>query len=88
MKRLQQSLNTDDDSFTYTVVGETEPSYRVDSNAYLHDLKSGTVIGKYKLDDNQWHLLIGGVLLKSSGPNTMFKLPEFELETLTVLVNQ
>lgn len=88
MKHLQQSLNTDDDSFTYTVSGEIEPSYRVDSNAYLHDLKNGVVIGKYELRAYQWHLFIGGVLLKSSGPNTMFNLPEFELETLTALVNQ
>lgn len=88
MKHLHQSLNTDDDSFTYTVSGETEPSYRVDSNGYLHDMKSGEIIGKYTMREYKWHLFIGGVLLKSSGPNTMFKLPEFELETLTVLVNQ
>lgn len=86
MKHLQQSLNTDDDSFTYTVSGETEPRYRVDSNANLFE--HGMYIGKYKLGDGQWHLYLDDVLYMSGPPNGLFKLPEFELKSLTALVNQ
>lgn len=87
MKRLIQDLNTQDDSFTYTVRGESEPTYRVDSNANLIDLKQGKTIGKYKLMHDQWHLYIDDVLIDSSGVNTLFHLPEFELKTLTALIN-
>jgi hypothetical protein len=88
MKYLYQELNCKDDSFTYTVYGEKEPSYRVDSNANLIDLKQGKTIGKYKLMHDQWHLYIDDVLIDSSGVNTLFYLPEFELKTLTSLVNK
>lgn len=87
-KHLRQELNTKDDSFTYTVRGESEPTYRVDSNANLIDLEQGKTIGKYRLMHDQWHLYIDDVLIDSSGVNTLFFLPEFELKTLTALVNK
>ena len=86
MKRLIQELNTQDDSFTYTVRGESEPTYKVDSNARL--FKKGKHIGDYRLQHDSWHLYIEGQLVKSSLPNTLFYLPEFELKTLTELINQ
>lgn len=88
MKRLRQELNTKDDSFTYTVVGESEPSYKVDSNANLIDLKQCKTIGRYKLSSNAWHLYINDELIDSSLPGTTFYLPEFEMITLTALVNK
>lgn len=88
MKRLTQDLNTQDDSFTYTVRGESEPTYKVDSSANLIDLKQGKTIGRYKLSSNAWHLYINDVLIESSAPGSTFYLPEFELKTLTALINQ
>lgn len=88
MKHLQQSLNTDDDSFTYTVSGETEPSYLVDSNGYLHDMKRDKNIGKFRLSNGTWSLYIGDVLYMTGPDRMMFGLPEFELKSLTALVNQ
>lgn len=88
MKRLIQEFNTRDDSFTYTVICEKEPSYKVDSDANLIDLKQGKTIGRYKLSSNAWHLYINDELIESSLPGTMFCLPEFELITLTELVNK
>ena len=87
MKHLQQSLNTSDDSFTYTVSGETEASYLVDSDGYLHDMKANRIIGKFKLGNDQWHLYIDDNLFMSGPPNGLFNLPEFEQEALTKLVN-
>lgn len=87
MKHLQQSLNTSDDSFTYTISGETEASYLVDSDGYLHDMKANKIIGKFKLGDSQWHLYIDDNLFMSGPPNELFNLPEFEQEALTKLVN-
>lgn len=86
MKQLHQSLNTDDDSFTYTVVGESEPRYRVDSNANLFE--RGAYIGCYKLRDSRWCFYINNHMVECTPPNSLFKLPEFELKTLTDLVNQ
>lgn len=88
MKHLYQHLNTNDDSFTYTVSGESEPTYKVDSSANLIDCKQGKVIGRYKLSSNAWHLYINDVLIESSPPGSTFYLPEFELKSLTALVNQ
>lgn len=88
MKHLNQVLDTLDDSFTYTVGGETEPTYRVDSDGYLHDIKKGEYIGKFKLGNAQWHLYIGDTLFMEGPENGLFKLPEFELKALTALVNQ
>ena len=87
-KRLCQELNTQDDSFTYTVLGEQEPSYKVDSSANLIDCKQGKVIGRYKLSSNAWHLYINDVLIESSPPGSTFYLPEFELKSLTELINK
>lgn len=88
MKHLYQELNTNDDSFIYTVSGESRPSYIVDSSAFLIDCKNGKVIGKYKLTCNQWHLYLDDVLFMSGPPNGLFKLPEFELKSLTALINR
>lgn len=85
MKRLKQDLNTSDDSFSYTLIGEAEPLYRVDNDGRL--TKSGVEIGKFVLGDNQWHLCIDGVMVDSGPQNGLFKLPEFELKALTSLVN-
>lgn len=88
MKRLIQKLNTQDDSFSYTVMGESEPTYKVDSSANLIDLKQGKTIGRYKLSNNAWHLYINDVLIDSSPQGSTFHLPEFELKSLTELVNK
>lgn len=90
MIRLNQVLNTTDDSFSYFVSGESEPTYLVDSDANLIHCKreSGTVIGRYKLGSNQWHLYLDDVLFMSGPPNGLFMLPEFELKSLTALINQ
>lgn len=86
MKRLIQKLNTQDDSFSYTVMDESEPTYKVDSGARLYE--KGKHIGDYRLRNDSWHLYIDGELVKSSLPNTLFHLPEFELKSLTELVNK
>lgn len=69
-------------------MGESEPTYKVDSSANLIDLKQGKTIGRYKLSSNAWHLYINDELIYSSLPGTTFYLPEFELKTLTTLVNK
>ena len=86
MKHLNQSFDFVDDSISYTVSGESEPLYRVDSSGYL--TKSGVECGKFKLEDNSWHLYLGCELFMSGPPDGLFKLPEFELKALTALVNQ
>lgn len=92
MKRLIQELNTVDDSFSYTVRGESEPTYKVDSHGYLTE--KGKEIGKFQLIDSQWYLYINvigyddKVLYMSGPPNGLFYLPEFELKALTALVNE
>lgn len=83
--RLDQKLNLHDDSFTYVSLTGEGPTYRVCSNAYL--TRDGEQIGRFKLGDNQWHLYIGDVLKMSGPKGGLFKLPEFELEALTALVN-
>ena len=85
MKRLQQTLCTKTDSFSYTVVGEETPIYRVDSSGYLSE--RGKEIGKFDLGDKQWHLRIDGAIVDSGPENGLFYLPEFELRALTALVN-
>lgn len=86
MKRLEQNLDTSDDSFSYTVIGESEPLYRVDSSGYLTE--KGIQIGKFNLGINsQWHLRIGGDLFISGPEDGLFYLPEFELKALTALLN-
>lgn len=86
MKHLQQDLNTENDSFSYTVSGETAPTYVVDSNGYLNE--KGKEIGKFALRDNQWHLHIGDNIIDSGPKNGLFYLPEFGLRSLTKLINQ
>lgn len=86
MKRLQQTLCTKTDSFSYTVVGEEAPIYHVDSSGYLSE--RGKAIGKFCLGDNQWHLRIDGVIVESGPENGMFYLPEFEMRALTALANK
>lgn len=77
MKRLQQTLCTKTDSFSYTVFGESEARYHVDSSGYLTE--NGRVIGKFCLHGQPY----------MHGPeNGLFGLPEFELKALTHLVNQ
>lgn len=85
MKRLIQHLDTSTDSFSYTVLGEDEPLYLVDSSGYL--TSKGVEIGKFVLRDNQWHLRIDDVIVDSGPQNGLFKLPEFELKALTEMVN-
>lgn len=86
MKRLIQKLNTQDDSFSYTVMGESEPTYKVDSHAYLIDLKKDQIIGKYRFSKQSWHLYVNDLLFLSSETESF--LPEFELKSLTELVNK
>lgn len=87
MKRLHQELDTSNDSFSYTVVGEKEPLYFVDSNATL--FSKGVEIGKFRLvSTSQWELLIDDVVVATGPENGLFMLPEFELKALTALVNQ
>lgn len=86
MKRLQQTLCTKTDSFSYTVAGEEKPIYHVDSSGCLSE--RGKSIGKFCLGDNQWHLRIDGVNVDSGTENGMFHLPEFELRALTALINK
>jgi hypothetical protein len=86
MKYLHQSFDLDDDSISYTVLGESEPLYRVDSSGYLTE--KGNAIGKFKLGDNQWHLYLEATLFMSGPEKGLFGLPEFELKALTALVNQ
>lgn len=86
MHHLVQTLDVTDDSFSYTLLGESEPLYRVNSDGYLH--KAGEQIGKFKLGNAQWHLYIGDTLFMDGPENGLFKLPEFELKALTALVNQ
>lgn len=86
MKRLQQTLCTKTDSFSYTVIGEDTPIYHVDSNGVLRE--RGEVIGKFRLGGNRWHLWIAGALVDSGPENGLFYLPEFELRALTALANK
>lgn len=86
MKRLIQDLNTQDDSFSYTVAGESEPTYKVDSVGWLTE--KGKRIGNFRLINNQWHLYIDCVQYMSGPENGLFYLPEFELKALTALVNK
>lgn len=86
MKRLIQHLDMVNDAFSYTVAGESEPLYWVDSSGYL--TSKGVEIGNFKLRNNQWHLYLNDGLYMSGPPNSLFLLPEFELKALTALVNQ
>lgn len=86
MKRLEQTLCTKTDSFSYTVVGEGTPIYLVDSSGYLSE--RGKEIGKFCLDGNQWHLQLDGAIVDSGPENGLFYLPEFELRALTALINK
>ena len=86
MNHLRQVLDTGDDSFSYFLHGEAKPKYIVDCNGRLYeDLE---LVGAYKLRDDRWHLYIGDQLIESSAPNTTFGLPEFELASLTRLINR
>lgn len=84
--RLQQTLCTKTDSFSYTISGEEKPIYHVDSSGYLSE--RGKAIGKFCLVDNQWHLRIDGVIVDSGPKDGLFYLPEFEMRALTALLNK
>lgn len=86
MKHLNQVLDTGDDSFSYTVVGEDKPRYHVDCSGKLFE--HGKRIGAYKLRDKHWELYIGDQLIECSPQDSLFGLPEFELASLTRLVNR
>lgn len=86
MKRLHQELDTNTDAFTYTVIGDTEPLYVVDSSGNLTE--KGKPIGKFRLQNKQWYLVANGSVFMAGPPNGLFGLPEFELKALTALVNQ
>lgn len=86
MKHLRQDLCTKTDSFSYTVLGEEDPTYCVDSNGYLTE--KGREIGKFVLGDNQWHLYLDDEIVDSGPKNRLFGLPEFELRALTDLINR
>lgn len=87
MKRLIQHLDTSTDSFSYTVLGEDEPLYIVDSSGCLFE--KGKEIGRFRLQGEQWYLVIEGQGVFMNGPpNGLFKLPEFELKALTEMVNK
>lgn len=86
MKHLQQSFDFSDDSISYTILGESDPVYRVDSSGYL--TKAGVQLGKFRLAGKRWDLYLDGKLFMRGPPDGLFKLPEFELKALTALVNQ
>jgi len=86
VKYLSQDLDTCDDSFSYTLFGESEPLYRVDSSGYLTE--RGEQIGEFCLRDKHWDLVLdSGTIFEGTAFGT-FKLPEFELFILTKLANQ
>lgn len=86
MKYLKQDLDTSDDSFSYTLFGETEPLYVVDSSGYLTE--RGEHIGKFCLRDGHWDLVLDNGVTHEGTSSGTFKLPEFELFILTKLANQ
>jgi hypothetical protein len=86
MKYLKQDLDTSDDSFSYTLLGESVPLYRVDSSGYL--TKRGEQIGKFCLRDQHWDLILDDGSVFEGTQFGTFKLPEFELFVLSKLVNQ
>lgn len=81
-----QDLNTRDDSFSYTLLGESDPLYRVDSNGYLTE--RGQQIGKFCLSDKHWDLRLDNGVVHEGKKFGLFKLPEFEHSILTILANQ
>lgn len=86
MKYLRQTLDTSNDSFSYSLFGETEPLYVVDSSGYLTE--RGEQIGKFRLREGHWDLLLdSGVTFEGTAFGT-FKLPEFELFILSKLANK
>lgn len=86
MIHLEQTLNTVDDSFIYSVRGEDKPRYIVNADGRL--FTAGKVIGRFRLNEDCWIMELGHTLFMSGPPNGLFKLPEFELKALTALVNQ
>lgn len=86
MKPLMQDLDTSDDSFSYTLLGETDPLYRVDSNGYL--TKRGLQIGKFCLRADHWDLVLDDGTVYQGLDFGTFYLPEFELHILSRLANK
>lgn len=87
MKRLIQELNLEDDSFSYTILGEEQPTYKVNSSGYLTE--KGVRIGRFKLDSYYtWNLYINDCLFMEGPPSSLFSLPEFELKALTKFINK
>lgn len=86
MKHLMQDLDTSDDSFSYTLLGESEAFYIVDRSGYL--TQRGEQIGKFCLRDRHWYLVLdNGTVFEGTNFGT-FKLPEFELFILSKLANE
>lgn len=86
MIHLEQTLNTADDSFIYTVKGEDTPRYIVNADGRL--FAAGKCLGRFRLLEQAWLLELGHTLFMGGPSNGLFKLPEFELKALTALVNQ
>lgn len=86
MKTLMQHLDTKDDSFSYTLLGETDPLYRVDSSGYLTE--RGVQIGKFCLRGKVWDLVLADGKVFHGLDFGMFGLPEFEHYILSKLANQ
>lgn len=84
MKLLQQFIDTKDDSTSYTIIGANKPTYRVDSRGSL--TKNGETIGKYYYSGKDWILMIGEEVY-AVAKDGLFHLPDFELESLTKLLN-
>ena len=86
MIHLTQRFNTKTDAIEYTQHGHDEPTFLVDSSAVL--FKHGEQIGTFRLRNTHWDLYIGDKLYGCSPANYTFKLPEFELDILTILINE
>lgn len=86
MIRLEQTLDTSDDSFSYYEEGADEPRYHVDYRGALTE--RGVRIGSFNLRNEQWVLHVGKTVFMHGPRLGLFKLPEFELKALTALVNQ
>lgn len=83
--RINQVLDTVDDSISFVNAETGETLYRVDSSGYLTN-SCEDQIGKFSLRDNQWFLKIDGEVFAEGPTNGLFKLPEFELVAIIKLL--
>lgn len=74
---VNQVLDTSDDSISYINRETGEQLFVVDSCGYLTN--NGEDIGKFCLKDDRWFLKIDGEVFAEAPPNSLSKLPEFEL---------